>query len=154
MQHPRNSSFWEVFGSLLSQYDPTLPVVLQKTKTLFEKFLKDFSIYGRETDPKSKKIKIKKNKKQCEKTSVIELSKYSKMKSLSPLPFSPKIRLIFAIFAIFLPGNRAESQVKGRESKFDKYSFIHTIPGQLPIKKIGSSIFQFCSYRSQTIFQK
>ena len=54
------------------------------------------------------------------------------MKSLSPLPFPGKIRLLFAIFGTFLPGNRAGSKVKGVESKFDKYYFIHTIPGQLP----------------------
>ena len=36
------------------------------------------------------------------------------------------------MFGIFLPGNRAGSQVKGVKSKFDKYYFIHTIPGQLP----------------------
>ena len=35
-----------------------------------------------------------------------------------------------------LPGNREGSQVKGLESKFGKSYFIHTIPGQLPVKKI------------------
>ena len=82
-----------------------------------------------------KMVKVEKKYAVCGKTSVIELSKYVKIKSLSPLPFSGKIRLLFAIFRIFLPGNTAGSQVKGVESKCDKYYFIHTIPDQLPIKK-------------------
>ena len=57
------------------------------------------------------------------------------MKALSPLPFPGKIRLLFAIFGLFLPGSRTGSQVKGLESKFDKSCFIHTIPGQFPVKK-------------------
>ena len=57
------------------------------------------------------------------------------MKSCSPLPFPGKIRVLFAIFGIILPGNTVESQVKGVESKFDKYYFILAIPGQLPAKK-------------------
>ena len=48
---------------------------------------------------------------------------------------SGKMRLLFAIFGIFLLENRARSQVKAVESKFDKYNFIHTIPSQLPVKK-------------------
>ena len=63
------------------------------------------------------------------------------MKSLSPLPFPGKIRLLFAIFAIFLSGNRAGSKVKGTESKFDKNYFIHTIPGQLPVKRFWFKYF-------------
>ena len=63
------------------------------------------------------------------------------MKSLSHLPFPRKILLLFAIFRIFLPGNRARSQVKRVESKFDKYYFIHTIPGQLPVKKLWFKYF-------------
>ena len=46
------------------------------------------------------------------------------------------MQLLFAIFGIFLPGNRARSKVKWVGSKFDKYYFIHTIPGQLPVKKL------------------
>ena len=63
------------------------------------------------------------------------------MKSLSPLPFPGKIPLLFAIFGIFSPGNRAESEVKGVELKFKKYYFIHTIPGQLPVKKVWFKYF-------------
>ena len=83
----------------------------------------------------------RKNKQQHGKTSTIELSKYLKMKSLSSLTFPGKIRLLFAIFAIFLPGNRAGSQVKGVESKFDKYYFIHTILGQIFVKKFWFKYF-------------
>ena len=54
------------------------------------------------------------------------------------------------IWAI-LPENRTQSQVKGLESKFDKSYFIHTIPNEVPVKKF---CFQFCSYRSQRLFQK
>ena len=53
------------------------------------------------------------------------------MKSLSPLPFPGKLRLLFAIFGIILPGNTVESQVKGEELKFDKYYLagcLFTIP--------------------------
>ena len=63
------------------------------------------------------------------------------MNSLSHLPFLGKIRLLFVIFGIFVPGNRAGSEVKGVESKRDKYCFIHTIPGQLPAKKIWFKYF-------------
>ena len=40
------------------------------------------------------------------------------------------------------------------ELKFDKYYFILTISGQLPLKNLGSNIFQFCGYRSQRTFRK
>ena len=66
-------------------------------------------------------------------TSAIELSKYVK---ISPLSFQGKIRLIFALFVLFLAGNRVRSQVKSSESKFNVSYFTHTIPGQLPVKKI------------------
>ena len=49
------------------------------------------------------------------------LSKYVKIKALSPLPFLGKTRLLFITFELFfLPGNRIGSQIKGLESKFDK----------------------------------
>ena len=52
-----------------------------------------------------------------------------------------KNRIIFAIFGIFVPGNKAGSQVKEVESKFDKYFFIYTITGQLPIKNFSFKYF-------------
>ena len=76
------------------------------------------------------------------------------MKSLTPLPFPGKIWLLFAVFGIFFPENRARSKVKEVGSKFDKYYFIHTIPGQLPVKNFGSNVFQFCDYLSQRKFLK
>ena len=96
----------------------------------------------------------KRNKQQCGKTSAIELSKYVRIKSLFHLPFPGKIRLLFAIFGVTLPGNTVGSQFKGVESKFDKYYFIYTVPGQLPVKKIVSNIFQFWGQVSQRTFQK
>ena len=47
---------------------------------------------------------------------------------------------IWDIFA-WKQGGGGGSQVKGVESKFDKHCFIHTIPGQLSVKKTGSNIF-------------
>ena len=68
-----------------------------------------------------KMAKIEKDKKQWRKTSTIMLSKYVKIKALSPLPFLGKTRLLFITFELFfLPGNRIGSQIKGLESKFDK----------------------------------
>ena len=46
------------------------------------------------------------------------------------------------------------SQVKGVESKFDKYYFIHLIPGQPPVKNFGSNVFQIRDYLSQREFLK
>ena len=85
--------------------------------------------------PKSKKISSKAE------NWAIELSNYVKTKSLSPLPFPGKIQLLFALFGIFLPGIMAESKFKGVGSKFDKYYFIHTIPGQLLVRKIWFKYF-------------
>ena len=73
--------------------------------------------------------------------------KYVTINALSPLPFPGKIQLLFAIFGLLTPGNRAGSQVKGLESKL--------IPGQLPVKNFWfQHFFQFCGYRSQKTFQK
>ena len=86
--------------------------------------------------------------------SVIELSKYVKIKSLSSLPFPGKIGLLLAIFGIFLPENRVGSQVKGGESKFDKYYFIHTIPGQLPVKKFWFKYSNFVAIDHRGHFRR
>ena len=75
------------------------------------------------------------------------------MKPLSPLPFPRNIRVLFALFGIFLAGNRAGSQVQGVESNFDKYYFIHTTPGPLPVKNFRLNIFQFCGCRPRRTFQ-
>ena len=88
-------------------------------------------------------------------TSSIELYNYVKMKCLSPLPFQGKIRLLFAIFGIFLQGNSAWSQVKGGTIKIWKILFhSHDSWSTSYEKNFGSNVFQFCDYRSQRIFQK
>ena len=46
-----------------------------------------------------KMAEIEKNKQYCGKTSAIRLSKYVKIKGLSPPSFPGKIRLVFAIFS-------------------------------------------------------
>ena len=187
-------------------------VVLSSIEYLWKRDKPKVSNFGPTLNPLwlslLKMVQIEKNKWQCGKTSAIELSKYVKKKSLIHLPFPGKIRLFFAIFRVTLPGNTLGSQVKGVESKFDKYTFdkykytytfdkytfdkykykytftqiqihihiwqiriwqiqiqihiwqiqicIHTVPGQLPVKKIGSNIFQFFSggYISQRTFLK
>ena len=85
--------------------------------------------------------------------SAIGLSKYVKIKALSPLSFPGKIRLLFALFGLFFARKRARPQVGGSESKCDISYFTHTIPCQFPVKKVGSNTFQLCGYRSQKIFK-
>ena len=51
----------------------------------------------------------RKNKQKCGKTLPYGLSKYVKIKALSPLPFPGKVRLLLSTFGLFLPGNRARS---------------------------------------------
>ena len=80
--------------------------------------------------------KTKENKQYWGTTSPIGLSKYVKLKALSLLPFPGTIRLLFAIFRLFLIGNRAGSLVKLLKSKFNRSHFTHTIPGQFLVKKI------------------
>ena len=117
-------------------------------KSIVWNFLKDFKFLWRRDWPKvstcgpiltllfpMKMVEIEENKQLCRRTSAIGLPKYVKINFLSPLPFPGKIRLLFAIFRLFLPGNRVKSQVRGLESKFDRSFFIHTIPVQLPVKK-------------------
>ena len=58
-----------------------------------------------------------------------------KINALSPLPFLGKMRLHFALVGLFLARNRAGSQVKVSEPKFDICYFIHKSPGQLPVKR-------------------
>ena len=124
---------WEDFGPLLPQIWSYIAEILTICSTLGNKNikqnLKDSSFHKKETDQKFAKFttsfslrmpKIEKDKHKWGKTSAIWLSKYVKIKTLSPLPFPEKTRLLFAIFRLFLPGNRVGSQMKGLESKFDK----------------------------------
>ena len=61
-------------------------------------------------------VEIGNNKHCCGETSAVGPSKCVKIKALSPLPFPGKMRLLFTIFGLFLPGSRAGSQVKGLEN--------------------------------------
>ena len=57
-------------------------------------------------------------------------------KALSLLPFPGKTWLVFVRFpGLFLAENRAGSQIRGSEWKFDISYFTYTSPGKLPAKK-------------------
>ena len=145
IQRPRNSPFWEVFGPLLNQYDPILPkfsteIVFQQTKTLFKNFLKASIIYGKGTDPKlallvqiwhlcsswrwPKSKNIRSSAEKLQSLSYPNMSKWSL--SLISL-FREKYDYLLQYLGYFYLD-------KGEESKFGKYYFIHTTPGQLPVK--------------------
>ena len=151
----RNSPFWKVFAPLLHQYGPILPksspeVVLWQTKTLLENFLKDSkgrtqsshfcSNFDPSFPPKNDQ-NWKKISSSAETFQPLSHPNVSKWSLYLISPFREKLRLLFAIFGINLPGNRAGSQARGVESKFDKYYFIHTIPGQLPVKTFWFKYF-------------
>ena len=78
---------------------------------------------------------IKKGEEGCGNTSDLGLSKYAKIKALSPFPFWSKIRLLYALFGLFLEGSRAGRKIRESESNFDISFFTHAIPGKLPVKK-------------------
>ena len=61
-----------------------------------------------------KMTKIEKNKQLCRETSVFGLSKYVKIKALSPVPFPGKIQLLFAVFELVLPVNRSKVTIKSK----------------------------------------
>ena len=108
IKHPRNGSFWEAFGPLLSQIWPNIAEILTTGNALANKntvwkFFERFEYLWKRVGPKVstfgrtltslfllKMAKIEKNKQQCGKTSAIELFKDVKMKSLSLLPFWEK----------------------------------------------------------------
>ena len=88
-------------------------------------------------------------------TSSIELSNYVKMKCLSPLPFQGKIRLLFAIFGIFLQGNSAWSQVKGGRIKIWKILFHSHDSWSTSYKKILVQMFSsFATIDHKGYFRK
>ena len=80
---------------------------------------------------------IKKGEEWCSNTSDLGLSKYAKIKALSPFTFWGKIRLLYALFGLFLEGSRTGRQIRESESNFDISFFTHAILGILPVK-------QFC----------
>ena len=90
------------------------------------------------------------------KTSAAGLSKYFKIKLLSPLSFPGKMQSLFTLFGLVLAGNR-----EGSQSKLDISYFTQTIPDQLPVPVISSfaaighkehfrknvaHIFKFCCF--------
>ena len=82
-----------------------------------------------------KMAEIEMNKQNCGKTSTIWLSKYVRIEALSSLSFLGKIRLLFALFVLFLARKKRRSQVKGLKSEYDIFFFTHRIAGQLPVKR-------------------
>ena len=52
-----------------------------------------------------------------------------------PLRFLGKIRLLYALFGLFVEGSRAGRQIIESESKFDISFFTHAIPGKFHVKK-------------------
>ena len=164
-------SFLEVFGPLLPQISVNFAEFLTRGSTLSNKnfgwkFLWRIRFYGKGKDqmfailvqlwlPVSPWRWLKSKTISCSNEKFQQLGdpNMSKPRLISS-PLSGKIRLVFAVFGLFLGGNRAGSQVKRSESKFDISYFTQTIPGQIPVKKIGSITFQFCGYRSQRTFQK
>ena len=123
------------------------------------------SIYGKGTDPKlallvqlwpifsswrgPKSIKITSSAEKLKPLSHPNMSKWSlhlniyihKYIHIHIRTYIHNTRLVFAIFGMCLPGNRVGSQVRGVKSKFDKYYFIHTINGHLPVQKIWFKYF-------------
>ena len=62
---------------------------------------------------------IKKGEEWCRNTSDLGLSKYAQIKALSPFPFWGKIRLLYALFGLFLEGSRTGRQIRESESNSD-----------------------------------
>ena len=91
------------------------------------------------------------------KPSAIGLSKYVKVKALSPLLFLEKTRPLFAIFGLFLPGNRVESKIKGIESKcrfvktcwFQHFPVLQLCKGHF--RKILSGFSSLAAYLMQNL---
>ena len=63
-------------------------------------------------------------------------------------PFRKKIRFLLTLFGLFLARNMAGSQVKVSESKLHISYFTHTIPGQLPVKKVWFQHFPVGHFRN------
>ena len=88
-----------------------------------------------------KMAEIKNNKNVTRKPLAIGLSKYCQIKSLSLLFFPRKIRLLFALFRLFLARNWLWSKVEGSELKPEIAYFSKTVPGHLPVKKVSFQNF-------------
>ena len=123
------------FGTSLLQIWSNIADILTRGTTLailFENFLKDLGFYGNEMDRKLALL--------VEKRQPLGYPNMSKSRLYLLSCFREKYDYFLQYLDYFCP-NRAGSQVKGLESKFDKTYFIHAIPGQLPVKKILVSTF-------------
>ena len=137
--------FEEVFGPLLPQLWSNFAQILTRVNTIGSKnivwkyFVWIWVFMEKGTDPKFALLvrlwprmsywRWPKSKKMYGKTLAIGLSKSrlcQNQGSISSL-LSGKIWLLFTLFGLFLVGNRAESQVRGSESKFEMSCFTHTI---------------------------
>ena len=68
-----------------------------------------------------KMAKIEKNRSSVGKTLAMGLSKYRKINALSPLAFPRKIRLLFALFWLFLAGTNQDQRSKGQNHILNFY---------------------------------
>ena len=142
IQHPRSSPFWEVFGSpiwsniaeiftrgsTLANKD-IVSKIFEGFKYLWKREESKFSTFGPTLTTLFllKMGKIQKISNSAEKLQPSLQICQNEVFILSPL--SGNNTITFCNIWKFLPGNRAGSQVKGVESKFNKNYFIHTIPG-------------------------
>ena len=112
--------------------------IFQKFNLLRKRGIPSVCTLGPTLTPRSslKMTEIGKSKWLPRKTLAIGLSKYRNIKTLSPLAFPRKIRLLFALFWLFLAGNRPRSKVKRSEWKFEIAYFTKAVPGHVPVKKV------------------
>ena len=120
-----NSAFMKWFsGAFSSEYGPILPIfspeVADKKVWIFFEGFKFFE--GFNFDPPFSTGDYL-NRKKCIYllgiTWATGLSKYVKVKALSPLPILWKERSLFALFGLFWAGNSAGSQVNWSELEFN-----------------------------------
>ena len=138
-----NSQIWSNIVEILTR-GSTLA-----NKNIVWKFLEGFEYLWKMDGPKVnifgptlsllfllKMVKIEKISSSAEKLQPLSYPNMSKWSLYLLSTFREKYDYFFVIFRIILPANTAGSQIRGVESKFDKYYFFHLIPGQLPVKKL------------------
>ena len=77
---------------------------------------------------------IKKGEEWCGNTSDLGLSKYAKIKALSPFLFWGENTITLCIIWTILEESRAGRQIRESESNFDISFLTHATPGTLPVK--------------------
>ena len=92
-----------------------------------------------------KEVEIEKTKYCRGQNLAIGLSKYRKIKALSPLNFQEKYDYILLYFGYFLPKGGAWSHVKGSESKFDYPIAVSQFLGMFPCKKFVAALPSFAA---------